>query len=462
MTFFAFGLNHETAPVAVREAFALDEAAKRRLLRLVRLSPSAECVVLSTCNRTEVYLLGERADVGALQSALSLHAGTPWPDADAFALEDEDAVLHALRVAAGVTSQVLGDAQILAQVKDAYRVAVEEDRVGTALHRLMHTAFRTAKRVRTETAISEGAASISSLAVHAARRHFEARHAGPPAGSGGALAGRRVLLLGAGRMGLAALAVLAAEGASLAVANRSRERAEAAAARFGAVVSDWAARHAAAATADLVIVASGAPEPVLHAERLPARPDAAPTLVIDVAMPRNVEPAVAERPGYALLDLDRLGEWREETAAARRAALPSAEAICRDGLAEFVAWVFHHEALQPAIHALRETFEAIRLQEIERHAHRFHHADRDDLDRLTRSILQKLLAVPVVRLKETGPDSLDFARGVRFLRHAFSRPGCDEETAAERQAQADAGCPLGFDGETQDEEVAREDRDARE
>ena len=453
MTFFAFGLNHETAPVGVREAFALDEAARQRLYRLVSLSPSAEFVVLSTCNRTEVYLFGTRGDVAALRSALSRHAGTPWPDDEAFTLEDEPAVLHAFRVASGLTSQVLGDAQILAQVKDAYRVAVEEERVGTVLHRLMHTAFRTAKRVRTETAISEGAASISGLAVQAARRHFEAL-------TGAGLAGRRVLLLGTGQMGLAALAALASEGAALTVANRSRGRAEAAAARFGAEVADWAARHAAAARADLVLVASGASEPILHAADLPARPAAAPVLVIDVAMPRNVEAAVAERSGYALLDLDRLSEWREETASARRAALPAAEAICREGLAEFVGWVFHHEALQPAIQALRETFEAIRLQEIERHAHRFHHADRADLDRLTRSILQKLLAVPVVRLKDTDPDSLDFARGVRFLSHAFSRPGCDEETPEERRAQAgpaEAGCPI----EPSDQEGVREDRNAR-
>lgn len=456
MTFFAFGLNHETAPVAVREAFAFDEAAQRRLYRLVRLSPSAEFVLLSTCNRTEVYLFGEREDVAALQSALSLLADAPWPEAHAFACDDEAAVLHVLRVAAGTSSQVLGDAQILSQVKDAYRTAVEEERVGTALHRLMHTAFRAAKRVRTETALAEGAASISSLAVQAARRHFEARHAA-------GLAGRRVLLLGTGQMGLAALKALASEGAVLTVANRSRAHAEDAATRFRADVADWADRHAAAARADLVLVASGAPDPVLHAADLPARTEGAPTLVIDVAMPRNVEPAVGERPGYELLDLDRLSRWREETTAARRAALPAAEAICREGLAEFVAWVFHHEALQPAIRALRETFEAIRQQEIERHAHRFRHADRDDLDRLTRSILQKLLAVPVVRLKDTDPDSLDFARGIRFLSHVFSRPGCDEETAEERQAQAerDAGCPRGTDVEAQDEEAAREDRDAR-
>ena len=175
MTFHAFGLNHETAPLAVREAFALNQAARRTLYGVFRLTPEAEVILLSTCNRTEVYLFGSDADVVAVQAALSGFAGTAWPADHAFALDDEAAVSHVLHVVAGLGSLVIGDEQILAQMKDAYRVAVEEDRVGTVLHRLMHTAFRTAKRVRTETAISEGPASISSLAVRAARRHFEAQ-----------------------------------------------------------------------------------------------------------------------------------------------------------------------------------------------------------------------------------------------------------------------------------------------
>ncbi len=459
MTFHAFGLNHETAPVAVREAFALDEAAQRRLYRVLRLSASAEVILLSTCNRTEVYLFGGGADIVAVQTALSVFADTPWPAEHAFALDDEAAVLHVLRVTSGLRSQVLGDAQILSQMKGAYRVAVEEDRVGSVLHRLMHTAFRSAKRVRTETALSEGAASISSLAVRAARLHFEQQ-------GGQGLAGRRVLLLGTGEMGLAALKALASEGASLTVSNRSRERAEAAAALVHADVLDWEQRHAAVASADLVLVASGAPEPVLLAEGLPARTGTGPCLVIDVALPRNVEPAVGETEGYTLLDLDLLGRWRVQTAEARRSAAPHAEAICAEGLAEFVAWVFNHEALQPAIQALRETFETIRQQEIERHAHRFQSVDHHELDRLTRSIMQKLLAVPVVRLKNTDPESLDFVRGIRFLSHAFARQDCDEAAPNERTVAPDAAsCPFDHgqaDGpQPEAEEAARETRDAR-
>ncbi len=468
MTFHAFGLSHETASVAVREAFALDEAARRRLYGLLRLSDGAEVVLLSTCNRTEAVVFGYEADVATVRAALSVSAGAPWPEGHAFALTDEAAVLHVLRLASGLESQVLGDAQILAQLKDAYRVAVEADAVGPLEHRLMHAAFRAAKRVRTETGLYEGAASISSLAVRAARLHFEAirgeatpvedtgvedtgvedtgveaaRVEGTPVGEAGrGLVGQRVLLLGTGEMGVAALRSLAAEGAALTVANRSRAGAEAAASLVGAEVLDWADRHD--ADADLILVASGAAEPVLWADRLPAR--SAPRLVIDVAVPRNVDPAVADLPGVTLLDLDRLSRWRDATTASRAAAEPAAEAICQEALAEFVAWVFNHEALQPTIQALRDTFEAIRRQEIERHAWRFTGTDAEELDRLTRSIMQKVLAVPVVRLKSTEPESLDFARGIRFLSHVFARPDCDEtsESGAPASMASDApGCPV--------------------
>ncbi|MEM1044267.1 MAG: glutamyl-tRNA reductase [Bacteroidota bacterium] len=450
MTFYSFGLNHETAPVAVREAFALDEGARRELYGLLRLSASAEVVLLSTCNRTEAILFGYPADIAAVQTALGVRAGLPWPEEHSFALTDEAAVGHVLRLASGLQSQVLGDAQILAQVKDAYRVAVEEDAVGSLLHRLMHTAFRAAKRVRTETALYEGAASISSLAVQAARRHFEET-------TGTGLGDRRALLLGTGEMGMAALKALAAEGTNLTVANRSRVRAEVAASLVGAEVIDWDARHD--ADADLVLVASGADAPIFHADRLPPRSAGSPCLVVDVAVPRNVDAAVGAVPGYTLLDLDLLGRWRDETCAARTAARPEAEAICGAELADFVAWVFNHEALQPTIQALRDTFEAIRQQEIERHAHRFESVDADELDRLTRSIMQKLLAVPVVRLKNTESDSLDFARGIRTLSRIFARPDCEDESAT--PGPAAPGCPVDHGREASTEEAVREDRHAR-
>ena len=441
MTLHAVGLSHDTAPVAVREPFALDDDGRQQLYAALghALTPDAEVVLVSTCNRTEAYLYGTDTDQRTLRALLAHHAGQPWPDAHAFTLRDEGAVQHVLAVAAGLRSLVLGDAQILSQIKDAYRAADDESRLGPVMHRLMHTAFRTAKRVKTETGLGLGRASVSSAAVAAAAAHF-----------GGRLDGRRALLVGTGQMGQAALKALAQYRlAGLAVTNRSADRAAAVAASFGAEVVDWADRHAAAGRADLVLVASGAAEPTVRAADLPDRSTQAlafnETLVLDIALPRNVEPAVDALPGYRLIGLDQLAAVSASTKAARQREVPQADAIVEEELAQFVAWVFHQQALGPAVQQIRATFEAIRQQEIERHAHRFASADRDELDRLTRSIMQKLLAVPVVRLKTaqaTDDATLDYARGVRALAAIFSRPDCADEAVTEQQARADASLLL--------------------
>ena len=433
-TFYAFGLNHRTASVAASEAFALSDEAQRRVHAAFRAEAAAanedgpELVLLSTCNRTEAYLYGTEADAERLQVLLAQEAGRDWPSQQhTFHRSDEAAVRHVLEVTAGLRSLVPGDAQILAQVKDAYRRAVEADAVDMVGHRLMHTAFRAAKRVQRETSLSSGAASVSTAAVELAEDFFQKRL------SEGA-ANRRALLVGAGKMGRLALEALTSRldaPASVAVTNRSPERAEEAARPFGADVVPWAERHAAAARADFVVVATGASEPIFHAGALPARPPAADaaTLVVDIARPRNADPAIAERPGYALRDMDDLQRRVNAVETARRDALPQAEAICEELMSTFASWVFHQEAMQPAIQAIRSTFEGIRRQEIERYAHRFSDADAEDLERLTQSVLQKLLAVPIVRLKDLDTDSIDFSRGIRLLRTLFSRPGCEDGEA---------------------------------
>jgi glutamyl-tRNA reductase len=294
----------------------------------------------------------------------------------------------------------------------------------------MHTAFRTAKRVISETALTSGTASVASAAVAAAREYFDRQ--GLPG-----LAGRRALLVGAGQMGQLALEALISHGLTeIVVTNRSPERAQTLADKMGAHTVTWQDRYAAVQAADVVLVATGAPEPILVADQLPARPDAStPTLLLDIAVPRNVDPALDAQPGYAVIDLDALDARRAHARAQRRADVPEAEAICEEGLNEFVTWVFHQQGLQPAIQAIRETFETIRVQEIERHHHRFSETDRADLDRITKSILQKLLAVPIVRLKSVDPDSIDFVRGIKLLHGLFSRPTCEDESAQQAQQQ---------------------------
>jgi len=422
MTFYAVGLNHERASVEHTDAFALDEAAQRDLYDDLILSEDAEVVVLSTCNRTEAYLYGTDADVRRVEAALGRAAGHDWPSDTAFRRRDEAAVRHVLYVAAGLRSMVLGDSQILAQLKTAYQRAVDAGAVHSLLHRLMHTAFRAAKRVSTETPLLEGAASVSTAAVEMARRHLREIRTGP-------LSEARVLLVGAGKMGRLALKALPEDApASLAVTNRSSDRARAVAEMHDAAVVPWTDRHTAVPEADLVLVATGASEPTLRADDLPAiGPSEAPTLVVDIARPRNVDPALEARDGYAVRDLDDLNEWTEAVQERRREAVPRAEAICDDLLSDFVTWVFHQQALQPAIQAIRETFDTIREQEVDRHAHRTD-MDREEVDRLTESIMQKLLAVPVVRLKNVDPDSIDFVQGIKLL-HALFAPSDDEGRA---------------------------------
>ncbi len=450
MTFYAFGLNHESASVEVTEAFALDEAARQRLYQSIKLQGDAELILLSTCNRTEAYLYGELADISQVRNALAKHAGQPWPHDNAFLLEDEPAVRHLLELTSGLRSLVLGDAQILAQMKDAYRGAVEADTVDTLLHRLMHTAFRAAKRVANETALASGAASVSSAAVAMARDHFHDL-------TGGSLDGRRVLLIGAGKMGRLALTAMRSYApSSITVTNRSADRANEVASTYNADPALWADRHELVAAADVVIVATGAPDPVLTPAHMPAASGDASTLLIDISMPRNIDPRVDKLAGYTVYDLDALQAWTNRVEAQRGAEVPEAKAICDELMSEFVTWVFHQQALQPAIQAIRSTFNSIRTQEIDRHHQRFLDVDREELDQLTRSIMQKLLAIPIVRLKNVEPDSIDFVRGIELLRVLFDRPDeCDDaesipnsSTSAERTDQPGLSdippqCPFG-------------------
>jgi glutamyl-tRNA reductase len=431
MKFYALGVNHEHASVQQADAFALDADEQRALYDDLILSEEAEVVVLSTCNRTEAYLYGRDPDVRRMESALADAAGEQWPDEGSFLYVDEEAVRHLLHVTAGLNSMVLGDQQILAQVKDAYQRAVDADEVHSLMHRLLHTAFRAAKRVSTETDLSSGAASVSTASIEMARHYFESREAVR------SMSQLRVLLVGAGKMGRLALKSLQGDSpASVAITNRSRERAEALAETHGARVIPWGERYDVLPEVDFVIVATGAPDPILTASALPGADDReVPPLLVDIARPRNVDPAIDDREGYTVYDLDDLQAWTRQVRDRRSSAVPEAKEICEGLLEDFVTWVFHQQALQPAIQAIRETFDDIRKQEVDRHAHRTD-MDREEVDRLTKSIMQKLLAVPIVRLKNVDPDSIDFVQGVELL-HALFAPSDDSGGRSLQEATSD-------------------------
>lgn len=228
---------------------------------------------------------------------------------------------------------------------------------------------------------------------------------------------------------------------SVAVTNRSPDRARHVAEAHGGETVPWDHRHKLLGEVDLALVATGASEPVIYAEALPkSRTRGDSTLVVDIARPRNVDPAVADRAGFDLSDLDDLQQWAERARERRSSAVPEAEAICEDLLGDFVTWVFHQQALEPAIQAIRDTFDTIRQQEVDRHAHRTD-MDREEVDHLTRSIMQKLLAVPIVRLKNVDPDSIDFVQGIKLL-HALFAPADDDGGRSLEEAPTDEHPPL--------------------
>jgi glutamyl-tRNA reductase len=285
------------------------------------------------------------------------------------------------------------------------------------MHRLMHAAFRTAKRIINETDLTTGASSIPYMAVEAAIHHFKST-------STGSVDEMRALVAGTGSMARLAVEALHSFGIRhVSVTGRSEWRGSASGIDF----QSWEDRHALCLDYDTVIVATSARTPVITSSKI--TPTGTSTLFVDISSPRNVEASVGDLPGLYVMGLDELNDFAARTVDLRRLAVPEAQRIVAEILSEFVSWVFHHQSLQPAIQAIADTFETIRSQEVERHHDRFSGADKEEIERLTRSIIQKILAVPVVRLKGVEPDSIDFVHGVRLLHALFRRETCEEQAS---------------------------------
>jgi glutamyl-tRNA reductase len=386
------GLSHHVAPVELRERVTLD------LERAAALASSlGDAVCLSTCNRTELYLadVDEERAVGALEEL----AGESLAGV-VYRLHEDAAALHLFRVAAGLDSLVPGEGEILGQVRDAYEAASP----GPALDRLFRQALAVGKRVRTETAIGESPASVSSAAAALAAQVF------------GDLRGRRVLLVGAGRIGELAASNLASRGAEIAfVANRSADAAAELAHRFGGEPLRLDEVGARLGEVDVVLSSTASPELVLRAEDVPGR-RRAPLFFIDIAVPRDLDPAIGGLGGCFLYDIDDLEAVVAETLAGRRAEAERAEQLAAEEADRFRAW---HASLDvvPAIASLRARAEEIRSAELAKVGARVSDAERRTLESVTAQILNKLLHLPTVRMKEAAvrADGAVYADAVRHL-----------------------------------------------
>jgi glutamyl-tRNA reductase len=383
------GLSHHSAPVELLERLAVSgEATSRLLEHLLSQEYVNEAVVLSTCNRVEVYAAvstfhGGLTDIGAVLSeraGLDIRALAPH----LYVHFEADAAAHALRVAAGLDSMVVGEAQILGQLRDAYNLAAERDTAGRYLHELMQQALRVGKRVHAETGIDRAGQSVVSAALALAPR---------------GVAGRSALVIGAGSMGGLALATLRRAGvASLAVTNRDPLRAARAAELHDARAVPWAALADELAGVDLVVCATASPEPVLTAELLGTRTRA--LSIFDLAVPRDVAPDVAGRPGVTLIDLTTVaGSSIDAPSQADRAA---SEAIVAAEVETFVAWLRGAD-VAPTVAALRSRADELVAGELRRLRQRrpdLSEEQRAEVALTVHRVVQQLLHSPTVRVRQ--------------------------------------------------------------
>jgi glutamyl-tRNA reductase len=400
MPLFVAGLSHRNAPVGLREQLAVDEDKLRELLRdIVATGVVREALILSTCNRVEVYAV---ADVpGEARTAtfrqLCRHRGVEpaFVEMALYTHAEGEAIRHAFRVASSLDSMMIGEPQILGQVKDAFALAQSCETIGPALHTLFTQAFAVAKRVRTETEIARHAVSVSFAAVELAKKIFEG------------LERKAVLLVGAGKMSELAARHLIEQGAfPLYVANRTWARAQELARVLSGTSVPFDELPTALAAVDIVIASTGAPEPVIRRDTvnrvIPSR-RGRPLFFIDIAVPRDVEETVDALDGVYRYDIDDLKQVVDANIRERGREAHRAEALVEREVAKFVARLGDVEVI-PTIVSLRERLEAIRAGEVKRTLSRLPGATletREALEAMSTAIVNKILHAPITKLRES-------------------------------------------------------------
>lgn len=396
MSIVVIGVNHRSGPLTVLERLAIDPAEVAKAVSALAARDNVrEAVVVSTCNRFEVYAVAERfhGAYGDIRDFLcelgSLAADDLHPYL--YSQHDEAAARHLFEVAAGLDSAVLGEAEILGQIRTASQVARREGAVRSTLDLLFRYALRVGKRARTETAIGRGTASISHAAVEMVSDRL------------GSLAGRRVLVVGAGEMGTGVTAALQRGGAGeIVVCNRTPGRGAVLAERFGGTTVPFDDLPAALASCDVAVACTAAGGNVVTAADVRAAGrDGRPLLLVDIAVPRSVERSVADLTDVTVLDLDDLRDWADRGLALRAAEADRVRAIVSEEVDRFVVEVTARQAA-PLVSQLHQQAETVRSNEVARFAGRLadlDDAERDAVDALTRAIVAKLLHTPSVRLR---------------------------------------------------------------
>jgi glutamyl-tRNA reductase len=398
MSIVVIGVNHRTGPLELLERLAIPAADQAKALTgLTARESIREAVVLSTCNRTEVYAVAERFH-GAYADIRDFFCDVAGLDPNdlqshLYSQHDDAAVTHLFEVAAGLDSAVLGESEILGQVRSAWEVAQVEGAAKATLNLLFRHAIETGKRARTETSIGRGTASVSHAAVEMASERL------------GSLTGRRVLVLGAGEVGEGIAAALVHAGVSdIGVVNRSVERARTLASRISGSVVQFADLGSELAHADLLLTCTGAGVPVVDLEMVTAAriTSRAPLLIVDVAVPRDVAPEVTALDNVTLLNLDDIRDWAGRALVLRAEEARRVHQIVTEQVDHFAVEATARQAA-PLVAQLHDHAETIRRAEIERFSARLANLDesqRATLEAITKGIVAKLLHTPSVKLKD--------------------------------------------------------------
>jgi glutamyl-tRNA reductase len=424
--FLLIGVNHRTAPVEVRERFAIPESRLPDATKRLAGHPGIEeAMIVSTCNRVELLARAQNgtADLrGFIRDYFQLEPCTV--EQHLYEYREREAVRHLFRVTSSLDSMIVGEPQILGQVKEAYAVARGVGAVNSHLDALVTRAFAVAKRVRSETAIGASAVSVASVAVELAQKIF------------GSLQGRTVYLIGAGKMSeLAARHLLAHGAGAIFVANRTYEKALEMAERFRGQAIHFDKLYDTADKADIVITSTGAPHTIFrreHGERFLARRKNRPMFFIDIAVPRDVDPAMNELDGIFVYDIDDLQQVAASHVADRKKEAARAEQIIESEVERFAARVQTSNVV-PTIVSLQEHLENIRQAEVDRLRGRFGQITAEQeaaIDALTRGIVNKILHTPITALKSAARDQgegpvVDLVRRIFNLQDKAAKAASD-------------------------------------
>jgi glutamyl-tRNA reductase len=429
----ALGVSHRTAPLSLREQLALTEGRAAGVLNaLVSEEPISEAAALSTCNRTELYLVAtdsveaEAAGLGVLAREAGIRPTELL--GPLYSLRGTEAAQHLYRVTAGLESTIVGEAEIQGQVKRAYELALVERATGPILNRMFRGALAAGKRARTETAVGEKGVSIPSVAVELAQRNL------------GDLSARRVLLIGAGETSELTARALAARGSdAVFIANRGYKRAISLAQRFGGSAVRIDELPLQLLNADIVVSTTNSPHHLIERDELEVimgQREGAPLLLIDLAVPRDIDPECREVEGVSLYDVDEVQAIVERNASGREAEARRAGAILDSELSRFERWLGAQEVM-PTVAALRERADAIVAQVLAENTTRWESlspTDRERVQTLARAIANRLLHEPTVRLKGAA-DREDAYLQVSALRELFGLDaGTEPETSSGERA----------------------------